>query len=150
MKDFKIDLEDSDIENIFKSFDQNGDGVLQMEEFMEMILGKMSPQRRQAVQQAFAKLDTSGRGSVPYTKVRDAFEPKKHPDFCNGKKNDQEVLIDFLEIFEVHHNTFNNYQRQDNVSKDEFFEFYRTLNPSYDDDLSFISMVRGVWGVKND
>jgi hypothetical protein len=55
-----------------------------------------------------------------------------------------------MELIEVHHNTFNSYQRQDNVSKDEFFEFYRTLNPSYEDDLSFVSMVRGVWGVIND
>lgn len=35
------------------------------------------------------------------------------------------------------------------MTKDEFFEFYRTLNPSYDDDASFVSMVRGVWGVTN-
>lgn len=50
----------------------------------------------------------------------------------------------------MHHNTYNNYQRQDNVSKDEFFEFYRTLNPSYEDDASFVSMVKGVWGAAND
>jgi Ca2+-binding EF-hand superfamily protein len=42
MKDFKLDLEDQDIENIFKSFDKNGDGVLQMEEFMDMILGDLT------------------------------------------------------------------------------------------------------------
>ena len=33
------------------------------------------------------------------------------------------------------------------MTKDEFFEFYRTLNPSYDDDQSFVSMVKGVWGI---
>lgn len=59
-------------------------------------------------------------------------------------------MTDFLEIYEVHHNTFNNYQRQDQVTKNEFFEFYRTLNPSYDDDASFVSMVKGVWGITNE
>lgn len=34
------------------------------------------------------------------------------------------------------------------MNKDEFIEFYRTLGPSYEDDLTFASMVRGVWGVK--
>ena len=29
-------------------------------------------------------------------------------------------------------------------------EFYRTLSPNYDDDSTFCSMVRGVWGVRND
>lgn len=82
--------------------------------------------------------------------MRDTFDGKKHPDVCNGKKNEEEAITDFLEIFEVHHNTFNNYKKADSVSKDEFVEFYRTLNCSYDDDLSFISMIRGVWGVKNE
>ena len=27
-------------------------------------------------------------------------------------------------------------------------EFYRTLSCSYDDDATFIAMVKGVWGVK--
>jgi hypothetical protein len=53
-----------------------------------------------------------------------------------------------LEIFEVHHNTFNNFQRQDQVRQAEFVEYYRTLSPSYDEDLLFMSMVKGVWGVK--
>ena len=36
------------------------------------------------------------------------------------------------------------------MTKDEFFEFYRTLNPSYEEDMAFASMVRGVWGVTNE
>ena len=39
MKDFKIDLEEQDIQTIFNSFDENQDGVLQVAEFMNMILG---------------------------------------------------------------------------------------------------------------
>ena len=82
--------------------------------------------------------------------MRDAFDGKKHTDVCNGKKSDEEAITDFLEIFEIHHNTFNNFQKSDKVTKDEFLEFYRTLSASYEDDLTFISMVRGVWGVKNE
>ena len=50
LTDFKLDLEETDIENIFKSFDMNGDGVLSLEEFMDMILGNLSTQRAQAVE----------------------------------------------------------------------------------------------------
>lgn len=32
----------------------------------------------------------------------------------------------------------------------EFVEYYRTLSPSYEEDLTFISMVKGVWGVKQE
>ena len=53
-----------------------------------------------------------------------------------------------MEIFEMHHNTFNDYQKSDKVTKAEFLEFYKTVSPNYEDDISFVSMVKGVWGVK--
>lgn len=49
----------------------------------------------------------------------------------------------------MHHNTYNNFSKNPQVSRDEFIDFYRTLGPSYEDDQTFISLVRGVWGVKN-
>lgn len=55
-----------------------------------------------------------------------------------------------MEIFEIHHNTYNNFSKSDKVSRDEFIEMYRTLSPNYEDDQTFISMVRGVWGVTNE
>ena len=85
---------------------------------------------------------------MQYQVVKDTYDPSKHTDVCNGRKNPEEALTDFLEVFEIHHNTFNNFNKNPKVSKEEFFEYYRTLNPSYDDDLTFSSMVRGVWGVK--
>ena len=106
--------------------------------------------RLQAVQQSFAKLDSQGRGQVPYSKVKETFDGKKHIDVCNGRKSEEEAITDFLEVYEIHHNTFNNFNKNPNVSAEEFQEFYRTLNPSYEDDLTFASMVRGVWGVRNE
>lgn len=111
IKDYKLDLEEVDIDNIFNSFDVNGDGVLQLEEFMDMILGKLEGNRSAAVDEAFMKL-SDGRGTpVPYNKIRDTFDPRRHPDVCNGRKTEDEAITDFLEIFEMHHNTFNNYEK---------------------------------------
>jgi hypothetical protein len=150
MQDFKLGLEDQDIDNIFKSFDVNGDGVLDLKEFMDMILGDLSLSRQQAVEQAYQKLDSVGRGSVPYTTIKQQFDGTKHPDVGNGKRTAEEVISDFLEIYEVHHNTFNDYKKVDYVTKAEFFEFYRTLGCNFDDDASFAVMVKGVWGVKQE
>lgn len=93
-------------------------------------------------------MDASGRGTVPYQKLRELFDGKKHTEVCNGRKTEDEAITDFLEIFEIHHNTYNNFDKNPQVTKDEFREFYRTLSPSYEDDLTFGTMVRGVWGVK--
>lgn len=117
---------------------------------MDMILGRLEGGRLQAVRQAFDLLSNNRGVPVPYSQIRDTFDPRRHPDVCNGKKTEQEAITDFLEIFEMHHNTFNNYQKQDKVSKDEFFEFYRVQSCYYDDDMSFIQYVKGVWGVKMD
>lgn len=59
-------------------------------------------------------------------------------------------MSDFIEVYEVHHNCFNDYSRTNKVTKAEFVQFYRTLNPSFEEDLHFTSMVRNVWGVKEE
>jgi hypothetical protein len=43
--------------------------------------------------------------------VRETFDGKKHPDVCNGRKTEEATITDFLEVYEVHHNTYNNYKR---------------------------------------
>lgn len=87
-------------------------------------------------------------GFISYKNLKEAFDGSKHPDVCNGRKTEQEAITEFLEVYDMHHNTFNDYNKNDRVSRDEFVEFYRTLSANYDDDLSFINMVKGVWGVK--
>ena len=82
--------------------------------------------------------------------MKEAFDARRHPDVVNGRKIPDEILVDFLEIFEIHHNNYNKNNRTDQVSRDEFYEFYRTVSPNYEDDTVFCSMVRGCWGVRND
>lgn len=115
---------------------------------MNKILGSLNPARQTAVDQAFNKFDV--RGNASFRSLREAFDGKKHPDVSSGRKSPDEVVTDFLEIFEIHHNCFNNYKKTDQVSKQEFSEFYRTLSPNYEDDSTFCAMARGVWGIKND
>jgi hypothetical protein len=109
----------------------------------------LNPARISVVDQAFKKFETS-RNIASYRALQEAFDAKKHPEVANGRKNAGEILNDFLEIFEIHHGTFNGFKKTDQVSKEEFVELYRTLSPSYDDDSVFTALVRGVWGIKND
>ena len=74
-----------------------------------MILGQMGPARQQVVEQAFKKFETTGRGFASFRNLREVFDGRKHPDVANGKKSPDEVVTDFLEIFETHHNSFNGF-----------------------------------------
>ena len=39
VKDFKLDLEDADIQTLFSCFDADNNGVISIEEFMNAVLG---------------------------------------------------------------------------------------------------------------
>ena len=49
MNDFKLDLEEQDLQTIFSYFDENNDGSIQIEEFMNKILGSLNSARQTAV-----------------------------------------------------------------------------------------------------
>ena len=49
ISDFKLDLEEQDVDNVFNYFDKNNDGVLDMNEFMDMILGDLAGNRLDVV-----------------------------------------------------------------------------------------------------
>jgi len=97
---------------------------------------------------AFAKLDNRKKGFVEYAKVKDMFDGSKHPEVCNGKKNEEEAIAQFIEVYDIHHNSFNDYQKQDKVTQEEFIQYYRIVSANYDNEAAFINMVKGVWGIK--
>ena len=51
-------------------------------------------------------------------------------------------------MYDIHHNTFNDYKKNDKIRQEEFVEFYRILRANYELENNFINMVKGVWGVK--
>lgn len=46
LKDFKLDLEEADIQTLFGCFDSDKNGVISIDEFMNNILGELNPNRR--------------------------------------------------------------------------------------------------------
>ena len=80
---------------------------------MNAILGELKQARKLAVEEAFKKFDTQNRGIASYRALKEAFDAKRHPDVVNGRKIPDEILVDFLEIFEIHHNTYNKNNRTD-------------------------------------
>lgn len=64
----------------------------------------MNEFRKNLVDLAFQKLDKSGDGILSINDIKGVYNAKFHPDVRNGSKTEDEILGEFLETFELHHN----------------------------------------------
>ena len=79
--------------------------------------------------------------------IREEFNPNGHPDVINGKRTRHEVLAEFLDNFDYHFNLLRQGRNQDDeeVTNQEFIDFYRYISLGIEDDNFFNKMITGVW-----
>jgi hypothetical protein len=56
-----------------------------------------------------------------------------HPEVKSGKKSEDEILGEFIETFEMHHNIGGG-SRDQSVTMEEFLEYYNNVSASLDND----------------
>ena len=154
-----MELNNDEIKKLFVLFDRNHSGDIDYDEFLRIIRGPLSLNRQKILKQAFIKLDLNGDGVVTLDEIRrnflyflnliEKYNAKLHPEVRAGKKNEEEVLIDFLDTFEQHHALLTGDQsaRDGNVTWDEFLEYYNNISCSIDDDRYFELMIRNAWNL---
>lgn len=149
-KDFKVGINEENVPLIFDLFDTNHDGTLNIDEFLMAIRGQMNDYRRSLVEQAFNKLDLNGNGVIEVDDIKDKYNARKHPDVVQGKKTEQQVLMDFIETFELHHGIRTRDPRDSRVNLEEFLEYYDNVSVSIDTDEYFALMINNSWNIKGD
>lgn len=87
------------------------------------------------VHQAYAVLDKDGSGQVTIEDIRIAYDVSFHPDFQSGRKTVDEILGDFMSLWETH-------QRDHIVTIEEFEDYYKDMSASIDSDDYFELMIR--------
>jgi Ca2+-binding EF-hand superfamily protein len=146
-KDFKMGIPEENFPMLFDAFDTNRDGTLNVDEFLMAIRGEMSPARTSMVEAAFRKIDSDNSGFFGMEDIRDIYKADRHPDVLQGKRTEHQVLIEFLETFEAHHNLKDNEQADGKVSLEEFIEYYKNISCSIDNDDYFALMINNSWNV---
>jgi len=134
MKECMLGFSDQDIKTLYSAFDRNGDGSIDYDEFIRVLRGPMNNFRKRLVGQAFQKIDKDGNGYVDINDIRGTYNAKRHPDVIQGKKTEDEVLMEFLETFEAHHNIVESAAPDHIVTKEEFEEYYNNVSASVDND----------------
>lgn len=143
-------ISDANIPVLFSYFDSNRDGCLNIDEFMTALRGDLNEKRLALVQQAFFKLDKDNSGVLEINDLRSSYNAAKHPDVLCNKKTTDQVLVEFLETFETHHNILNGTAADGRVTMDEFIEYYRNISASIDNDIYFAQIMNNSWNLRGD
>lgn len=93
----------------------------------------MNQFRRGLVEQAFNILDMDKSGYIEFDEIKELYNAKNHPDVKQGKRTEDDVLMEFLESFENTYNFLHGTQNDGKVSLEEFIEYYENVSMSIDD-----------------
>ena len=80
MKDFGLNFNESEINILFRAFDENRDGLIDYDEFLRTIRGPMNDFRKKYVTRAFDKFDRNHHGYVDANDIKGVYIASKHPD----------------------------------------------------------------------
>ena len=155
-KRYRFNLSEIEVKNLFNYFDKDKSGFIDYSEFLNGITGELNDFRKNILKQVFQKLDKNETGFITVKTLRDCYDPKGHPLVRQGKRSEDEILGEFIDILEYHFNLLNE-KNEDNVDIneikidfDEFCEFYKTISVSVEEDKYFEIMVLSEWDIKKD
>jgi Ca2+-binding EF-hand superfamily protein len=134
MKDYMLGFNDGELKILFNYFDVDRSGAVDYDEFIRSLRGPMNPARKKFVAQAYNKLDKDKSGFIDINDIKGVYNATKHPDVLQGKKTEEQILMEFLETFETHHSLRNNSAPDHIVTKEEFEEYYNNISASIDND----------------
>lgn len=140
MRDYGIPISEDEVAAIVKHFDTNRDGKISFDEFLRAIRGDMNDRRTEMVHMAYKVLDKSGDGLVTLEDIMAAYDASFHPDFQSGRKTEEEVMLEFMQVWETH-------KKDGIVTIEEFEDYYKDISASVDSDDYFELMIRNAWHI---
>ncbi len=150
LNNFRFNLPDDDIIQIFSDLDQEQTGKINYDEFIRVVRGEIPENRKKIVENIFYKvLDKNKNGNTNLEIINNEFVAKNHPDVLNGKKNEEEILQEFINTFEGNHYYLNGDDGTDGiVDLNEFIDYYESVSSFIKNDDDFENLVNCVWGIK--
>jgi len=148
-KDFRIGVSDPDAERLFRIFDRDRSGSIDYDEFLRGVRGEMNQFRANIAKKAFAIMDKDKSGTLDIDDIKQTYNAKMHPDVKSGKKTEDDILMEFLDTFEMHYAFSHENSRDGKISMDEWLEYYNNVSMSIDDDKYFEVMMNSAWNFDN-
>lgn len=138
MRELGFDFREDELNMVFGAFDDNGDGRVNYEEFLQACRPPMSLRRKRLVQKVFEMLDLDRSGVLTADDLKHRFNPAGDPRVQQRTKTAQQVAQEFLSTFDV-------FDQDGNVGLEEFQKYYQGVSASIDNDDYFELMIRNAW-----
>ena len=154
-KTYRYDLSETEINNLFNYFDKEGNGYIKYEEFLNELCNNLNQFRKDILKQVFNKLDEKEKGFVTVGIIRHEYNPKGNPLVRQGKRSEDEILAEFLDVLEYHFNLLIEKNEDIDVNElevdfEEFCNFYKNISLCIEDDKYFEIMVLSEWGIQKE
>lgn len=130
-------LSPSEFERLFRYFDKNNDGFVNISEFITGVRGELNAARSAVVENVWSRI--APKGDLPANDFAALHDVSVHPDFCNGTKSKAACLEELMDAVD--------FNRDGVISGAEFFDFYTNVSPVFKDDEQFKNMVLKAWGL---
>ncbi|KAM8705123.1 hypothetical protein ACLKA7_009565 [Drosophila subpalustris] len=137
-----LDIDNEDIEEIFHRFDIDGNGTINMNEFLVKLRPPMNASRLDSMIKAFKKLDRNDDGHITMTDLKRVYSVGNNPLYRSGELSESDILVSFVKNFEAGaHNP------EALISKDDFINYYATISASIDNDAYFDLVMRRAYNL---
>ena len=148
-----INLPKSAIKNIFNNFIlKNNRTYLDFSAFFRNYKKELNQNKLESVEQAFSNIDINGNDKVPINLIRKQFKANKHPDVLNGLKKEEDIILEFLDCFNINFEIMNlDFKIEKGINNTRFvnFEifanFYEYVSYIYPNDKEFENIVYLSW-----
>merc|ERR1712048_582037 len=138
LKEIQVDVTEAEAKALMTVLDTNGDGHIDMTEFLVAIRGTLNAQRQAMVDKAFLKFDRDGSGAIEACDLKGVYNCNFHPKVQSGEMTEDEVFLEFLA-------NFGDKNRDGKIQKDEWNEYYAAVSSSIDNDDHFVQLMKAAW-----
>lgn len=148
----RIEMSQTEIENIFNRYSQEENGsFLNFPLFIRAFKKELKDTRLDVVEKAFSYLDRDQTETLFLDDIKLKFNGRNHPEVKLGRKNEDEIITEFLDCFELNYNlltTADNPETSNVVTFEEFANFYEYVSFLYTNDNEFVSVVSNSWNLR--
>lgn len=136
-----VELSPERVKGVFAAFDTERKGSIDFDEFLSVIRGPMSEQRKKIVADAFRKIDSDQDGFVTLHDLELRFNANGHPEVLSGDVSESQVKSAFLSQWDTR-------EKHGKVTLAEFMDYYNGISASVDNDEMFVTIVAHAWNLE--